>query len=160
MVFLLLLAGAALFVWETCRTLPPVVATHFGASGAANGFMPRSFYLRFMLAFVVLLPLSLTAGLGRILRMPNARINLPERDYWLAAERRAETVEVLVQYLRVFSVVLVAFLCYVHWQVVRANQLAPPALDNARFSAGLGAFLLALVVWIVALRRRFRVPAR
>jgi hypothetical protein len=47
----------------------------------------------------------------------------------------------------------------VHWEVVRANQSLPPMLDNGRFMLGLGLFMAALIVWIVSLRRQFRVPA-
>ena len=47
--FYLVMALAALFVIRTGGTLPDVVATHFGPSGAANGYMPRTFYVRFML---------------------------------------------------------------------------------------------------------------
>ena len=53
---------------------------------------------------------------------------------------------------------LAAFLCYVHWRVVQANRLAPPALDNTRFAYGLAFFMVALTTWIVALRRTFRPP--
>ena len=154
--FLLLLGVAALFVRQTSRDLPPLVATHFGAGGAANGFMSREFYLRFMLAFVVLLPWLVNFAFERILRSPNARINLPNRDHWLADGQREQTIEFLLRHMKFFGVMLAAFLCVVHALVVSANSVLPPALDNVRFGAGLGAYLLTLVVWIVALRRRFR----
>ena len=158
MVFFLVLAGAALFVTQTGQTLPDIVATHFGASGAANGFMTRSFYVRFMLVFVVLLPLSLSFLINRVLRLPNTRVNIPNREYWLAPERRAGTVELLRRHMRFFGVLLVAFLCYVHWLVVQANRVAPPTLDSSRFTGGLAAFMVALISWIVVLRRNFRRP--
>lgn len=158
--FLLSLAVAALFVWQTSRGLPPVVATHFGAGGEANGFMSRNFYLRFMLAFVVLLPWLVNFAFERILASPNARINLPNRDHWLADGQRQQTIEFLLRHMRFFGVMLAAFLCVVHWLVVSANTVSPPVLDNVRFGAGLGAYLLVLVVWIVVLRRRFRRPPR
>jgi hypothetical protein len=37
--FVLLIAGTAAFVWLTALSLPDVVASHFGASVQANGFM-------------------------------------------------------------------------------------------------------------------------
>ena len=154
--FVLLLALAALFVWQTSRNLPPLVATHFAARGEANGFMSREFYLRFMLAFVVLLPWLVNFAFERILRSPSARLNLPNRAHWLADEQRTQTLEFLLRHMKFFSVMLAAFLCVVHGLVVSANTVSPPALDNVRFGASLGAYLLTLVVWIAALRRRFR----
>ena len=87
-VFLVVLGGAAAFVWLTARGLPDVVASHFGASGAANGFMPRAAYLRFMLALVVVPPAAVVVLPALLLNRSNARINLPHREYWLAPDRR------------------------------------------------------------------------
>ena len=152
------LALAALFVWRTSERLPAVVATHFGPAGEPNGYMAHSFYLRFMLAFVVLLPWLVNFALERILSSPNARINLPNREHWLSEAQRSHTIEFLLLHMRYFGLLLAAFLCGVHWLVVNANAMVPPALDNTRFGMYLGAYLLALIVWIIALRRRFRRP--
>jgi hypothetical protein len=152
--------AAAAFVAVTSRGLPIVVASHFGSDGAANGYMPHAFYVRFTLAFVVLLPLLLNLIAGAVARLPARLVNIPHRNYWLAPEHRGQAVDMLRGQMRLFAAMLVVFLCYVHWLVVRANQSMPPMLDNRRFIAGMGAFMFALVVWIVALRRKFRPTER
>jgi len=152
------LALAALFVWRTSERLPAVVATHFGPTGEPNGYMTHSLYLRFMLAFVVLLPWLVNFALERILSSPNARINLPNSEHWLSDGQRSQTIDFLLLHMRYFGLLLVVFLCGVHWLVVSANAVVPPALDNTRFGVFLGAYLLAVIVWIIALRRRFRRP--
>jgi len=157
-VLLLPLALAALYVWASSRALPAVVATHFGAGGAANGYMKHDAYVRFMLAFVVLLPWLVNFAMERMLAAPGARINLPHRDHWLSEAQRAPTIDYLLRHMRWFGLLLVAFLCAMHSLVVRANAAVPPALDSTRFGIALGAYLLATVLWIVALRRRFRRP--
>ncbi len=157
-VFLGVLALAALFLWQTSRALPEVVATHFGPGGEANGYMPHTLYVRFMLGFVVLLPWLVNLAMERILASPRASINLPNRDLWLSESQRATTVAYLLRHMRYFGMMLTVFLCCVHLLVVKANAVAPPALDNMRFSIALGAYLLVIVIWIVALRRRFRRP--
>jgi len=154
----LLIAGAALFVWRTSAGLPPVVASHFGPGGAANGFMTRPFYLGFMLVLVALLPATLILALGRALRSPRARLNLPNADYWQAEGRRDAAVGAMLRYMEWFWALLIVFLCYVHWLVVRANAVTPPVLDGTRLGGALTFFLAALVVWIVLLRRNFRRP--
>jgi len=158
LLFYLSIAAAAWFVIRTGNALPDVIATHFGASGEANGLMSRAFFVRFMLIFVVVFPLGLNFLIGRLLKLPNSRINIPHREYWLAPERRADTVVRLQRHMQFFGVMLAAFLCYVHWQVVQANARTPPVLDNVRFSTGLATFMAALVTWIVILRRDFRPP--
>ena len=94
-----------------------------------------------MLAFAVALPLLLNFAMSRLLRIPNARINMPNRDYWLAPERRDSTIDLLLQFMNVFAALLVIFLCYVHWCVVRANLARPPALHNTWFLSGFGVFM-------------------
>lgn len=155
-VFLVLLIGAAAFIWFTSLGLPPRVASHFGAAGLANGFMPRTFYVRFMLGFVVVLPTVLVFLPAAGLRSPRARINLPNRDYWLAPARRAATLGVLRARLAYVGCLLVVFLSYVHWLVVRANALTPPHLSMPWFIGGLAAFATATVAWALVLIRHFR----
>ena len=154
--FLVLVACAVVFVWFTSRFLPEVVASHFGASGAANGFMPRTFYVRFMLVFVAALPLFVVFLTTATLNSPNVRINLPHREYWLAPEQRAETIEYLRQHMARFGTMLVVFLCSVHWLVVRANAVVPPTLSSSWFIGGLVVFLVSALVWTRVLLVRFR----
>jgi len=154
--FLLVVAGALAFVWLTSLGLPPLVASHFGASGLANGFMPRSVYVPFMLGFVIGLPALLVVVTSLSMGHAKARINLPNRDYWLAPERRAQTIAVLRTGVMGFGVLLVVFLCYAHWLVVRANQSAPARLAESWFIGGLVVFVVATLAGVWLLIGRFR----
>lgn len=151
-----LVAGAAAFVGLTSLSLPDVVASHFAADGTANGSMSRGAYVGVMLAVVIGLPTLLTVvsyfGLGA----PGARINLPNRDYWLAPERRAQTLSYLRAQLARFSTVLLVFLCYVHWLVVQANGTRPPHLSAPWINVGLVGFAVFAIVWTRLIVRRFR----
>jgi hypothetical protein len=155
---LFLLPG--LFVWLTSDRLPSLVASHFAVGGVANGFMQRSTYVVFMIAVTVLVP-SLIALSGRLVHvLPIDLINLPNRDHWLAPERRAATLASLSARPVAFAALLAAFLCFVHWRVVRANLLQPPRLDETPFIAGLVLFAIATAVWLALLFLRFRRPSR
>jgi hypothetical protein len=55
-------------------------------------------------------------------------------------------------------VLIEAMIAGVHWLVLEANGASPPRLATAPFAALLVAFLALVVVWIVALFRRFRRP--
>lgn len=154
--FAFLVACAAVFVWVTSEQLPLLVASHFDGAGQPNGFMPRGGYRGLMLTLLIALPSLLIALTWWSLGASRARINLPNRDYWLAPERRAATVAYLRTGLLWFGVLLLAFLCYVHWLVVLANGQQPPRLDNAWFIGGLVSFLAALLIWLKAFLGRFR----
>lgn len=154
--FAFLVGCAAVFVWVTSGQLPLLVASHFDGAGEANGFMPQRAYLALMLTLLVGLPSLLMALTWWSLGASRARINLPNRDYWLAPERRAATVAYLRTCLLWFGVLLLVFLCYVHWLVVLANGRQPPRLDNAWFVGGLVSFLAAMLVWLKAFFGHFR----
>ncbi len=118
--------------------------------------MPRAIYIFFMLAFVIGLPVLLVFATSFAIGHPSARINLPNRDYWLAPERRDETILVLRAGIMWFGTLLVAFLCYAHWLVVLANESQPAHLDESWFVGGLAVFVVATLVWLTVLLGRFR----
>ena len=82
----------AAFIVATTGQLPERVASHFGAGNLPNGWMTHDGYLAFMLAFVVLLPAIVVAGVGVVPLLSPRRINIPHRDYWLAPKRHAATL--------------------------------------------------------------------
>ena len=157
--FLVFVAAVAVYVWSTSGALPQVAASHFNASGQANGFMPRALYRDFMVGLVLVLPLLVVFLPNAFMRRASALINLPNRDYWLAPERREQTIESLCRGSFGFGYLLVGFLGYVHWLVVRSNQSAPPRLASEWFVGGLIVFIGCVVLWAFSyLRPFFRVP--
>jgi len=150
----LLLAIA--FVFATGRSLPPLVASHFIARGAANGYMPHDTYLRFTTALLVGLPLFIAFISGFTSILPARLINLPNREYWLAPERQADTLSYLRRQGARFAVILAIFLCFVHWLVVQANAHSPPLFPESLFFIGTAAFLGALVIWLGRFILHFR----
>jgi hypothetical protein len=153
---MLLVVCASTFIWLTSLRLPAVVASHFGASGFANGFMPRDSYISFMLAFAIGLPVLIVVASRLRFDKPGARINLPNRDYWLAPERREQTVSFLREHVLRLGATLVAFLCYVHWLVVRANEAQAAHISIPWLWSGVAAFVVATLVWLKVLMGRFR----
>jgi uncharacterized membrane protein len=158
-VLLLVLVVAAGFIWLTSGDLPPVVASHFGSGGAANGFMGKGTYTAFMLAMVVAVP-ALIGFSGQLVRVvPIQLVNLPNKQYWLAPQRRAATLESVSSIGVPFALALVVFLSFVHWLVVQANAVQPAKLSEGSLFVGLAVLGVAMVLWLVVFFRRFgRVP--
>jgi hypothetical protein len=154
--FLLLAAAAVAFIWIAGRELPPLVGAHFGTGGIATGFVPRQRYLIVATIGCVLLPLIIVFPISIALRNPQAVINLPNRDYWLAPERRPATVDFIRRQMMRFGTAMLVFVCYVHWLVIQANERSPPRLAGSAFVSAVAIFIGFVIVWIALHYTRFR----
>ena len=155
----LLVTGAALvYVWLSSDALPDVVASHFRGDGTANGYMLRASYLRFTVILLAAVTVLFAILPGLIVSSPGRPLRVPNADYWLAPQRRAETVAYLREHFGRLSPLLVGFLCAVHALVVRANESVPPRLPARWFYGAIALLMLALGLWMRAFMVRFRRP--
>ena len=154
LVLALLTAGYMVFVAASAAQLPERVAIHFGPGGKPNGWADRhQAALFFELLTIVPVVFLFLALLMRIL--PAGAFNLPHRDYWLAPERRAQTVAAISNQLMWMGCLMVLFLVGVNWLTVEANRLTPPRLLMQPFLVLVAAFLAVTAVWITMFVRRF-----
>ena len=151
----LLVLGPAI-IWATTGTLPDRVATHFGHDGLANGWMTRDGYRSFMLALGTLVPVFVVVMAGLAPRFANRAMKVPNPGYWLAPERRAETMARMLSHACWLGSAMLVFFTGMHLLLLRANATAPPRLPETAFVAMIVALLIVLVVWALALRARFR----
>ena len=151
--WLCLVAG---FILVTGTQLPATVASHFGASGQADAFMPRAAYLLVMGIAGAALPGIIVIVQRRIMRKRPQQVNLPNRDYWLAPQRREATVQAVTRHMMLFGLGLSLLMAFAHWEVVQANLREPPRLASGRFVAAIGVFIAATAWWVYRLYARFR----
>ncbi len=155
----LLLAGVpttAAVIAATSGTLPADVATHFGARGAANGWMPRDAYVAMMSGLALVLPLALWGGIAWTPRRWPGLVNLPMRDYWLAPPRREATLRVLSRFACALALLTAGFLLGLHFAIVQANAAVPARLPGPAFALLMATFGAGIVALVIALSWRFR----
>jgi uncharacterized membrane protein len=157
LVFFALLALAVVFIDLTAADLPPRVAAHFDAAGQPNSFLSRSNYRVFMLLLAAGVPAALVAIMTAAYSLA-ADFRIPNRDYWLAPQRRGRTRAFLIAHGVWFGAMLVMMMCCVHWLVWKANQQQPAHLSNQALAAGSLFLLLCVGAWIGALLFAFRRP--
>ncbi len=156
--FALLYIGFLLYVDQTASLLPERVATHFGIDGQADGWMSRSGYANFIRIFGLALPVF-TVAVGFLTRfLPSWMINIPNRDYWLAPEHRAETYNSVLGFCLWLACMEAGLVGAMHYQTIVANRSIPARLPTSGLVIVLGMFVAGLGLWIVALVRRFRRP--
>ena len=156
--FICLAAFAIVFVVYTGSYLPDIVATHFGVDGEANGWMTRGGYLLFMLSFMLGVSSFVSLVVGMLPRKFPQWTNVPNRQYWLAAERCEESLNFLSAHGKRLGCLILMMMLGMHYTVLIANHLRPPTLPASTFSSIIIGFALALVWWIVRLYRRFAKP--
>jgi uncharacterized membrane protein len=156
-IFALLLLFAIGYVARTVPSLPPLVASHFNGAGYPTAYMTRAFYAKFTLAFGVGLPVAMVA-LCSLVYSRAKDVKLPNRDYWLAPERIAQTRATLVSFGAWLGSLMVVMVCYAHWLVLVAHRSVPPHFSNRLILGGLLAFSVITGGLLVALLRAFRLP--
>jgi uncharacterized membrane protein len=138
--------------------LPDRMASHFSASGAPNGWMTKSQFLA-IYALALLPALVVEFWVGRsVAKTPEARINLPNKEYWLAPERRADTFAYFENFFAWYGCALLLLVVFVMGLAMRANLNPPPRLPTGPTITALVAFVLFNVGAIVAALRRFSTP--
>ena len=133
--------------------LPEQMASHFNAAGEPDDWTGKQAFFFLMWGMYLLITL-IFAAMGPLLsRIPESMVNLPNRGYWFAPERKAETVRVLSEYmLWMGSATLVLFLAIMHI-TVEANIGVDPGIGPPWLI--IGSYLGFTVLWCIAFFLRF-----
>jgi uncharacterized membrane protein len=138
--------------------LPDRVASHFGASGTPNGWMSKP---AFFAMYAVIIGLAAFVGFyapRSIARKPRARINLPNKEYWLAPERREETFAFCARYFAWYGCALLLILVLAMGLAIQANFSSPPRLPTRPILAVIAGFVVFNLLWVIRMLRYFSNP--
>jgi hypothetical protein len=98
-------------------------------------------------------------GLPKLLRrLPVSMINLPNKEYWLAPARAQESLRDFENRFNLFGLAVIAFQTAVLQLVYQANLNPQPRLPTASFVSLMGAFFVALIIFLIGIFRRFGKP--
>jgi uncharacterized membrane protein len=138
--------------------IPDRMAVHFNAGGIADGWGPKlQFFETFGLIFSMIA--LLFWGLPQLLRrVPDSMMNLPNKDYWLAPERRQQTLDRIMGQLLGFGAMTLLLLDAVFYFCLRANLGDRPTLSADWMWGLLTLFITCNIIWIVSLLKSFRLP--
>ena len=131
--------------------MPDTVASHFDRRGIPNGWMSKqmffTIYLGIMAFMIVIFHL--------IPKFPKQLTNIPNRDYWLAPERREETVRYIDNVAPRLGIATMLLFIYVFQYAMEANLMPEPVLSgNVGWAIIL--FIIFIVIWMFKFLRRFR----
>lgn len=155
LVFVLLALYAAVHFSSLYSQLPGVVASHFNGRGGANGWQTKEAFFTVFVGVTVLCVLFGFGVASLIGAMPMRLINLPNKQYWLAPERRDETLEWLKAYFGWFACALYVLMIVVYDYAAQSNLHPghPPSVAHLVYT--LVGFLAFVIVWLVRMFARF-----
>ena len=154
LVLALILVGLGLQIayWPQ---LPARMATHFGKDGNPNDWMSKSIATALNCALVLVIP-TLFVAIGSLLRsLPMSVINIPNREYWFAPERREQSLQWISMAMSWFAVAIAGLIVAINHITFRANR-DDESLNTTAFITALGLFLGATVWLVVTISLRFR----
>lgn len=162
---LLLLATIAITViWVATAiavygALPPVLATHFGPSGAADHFADKSAGSWFTITIIGAGTTALTLSLAQLTHRKPELYNIPGKIELLSlpAERQSPFLEEMAVWMTLMSlgmVVLFAGIQYDMWRVAVSSQRGLSVVSFAAMALSLGGLAVGTPFWLISFRKR------
>lgn len=138
-------------------SLPETMATHFDGAGNPDRWMTKPFFFIFegVLLFLMIGIFSLIPSLTN--RIPTKWINLPNKDYWFADERKEETIIKLKNYNDLISIAILILFIVVNHFVFEANINKQPLPTTTMWIILLSTFGF-VTVWLILFLLQFRRP--
>ena len=138
--------------------LPEKVAIHFGKAGFPDSWASNEANLAISVSLFVLL-VVLFIIIPLVLKIfPVRFISLPNKEYWLAEERKKTTIEQMSNFLNLFGTALMFFFLILGYLGFEANMRNPVVLNENTIWSVTGCFLIFTIIWLFIFYRRFRMP--
>ena len=136
--------------------LPEVIVSHFNAAGIANGWQPKGAFFGIYGGVIILIVLIFSASALFMDRIPDSLINLPNKEYWFAPERRDETFNFINEQMLMYGNATLVFILLAFQLAIQANLSSQKQLPSAIMLPLLGGYILFSVVWTVRFVLKFR----
>ena len=137
--------------------MPAVVASHFDGLGAANGWSSKEVFFGLYLAILLMLFAVFGWMPKWIESRPGRSMKIPNREYWLAPERRAETWA-FFQRQMMFMGNLHLLLAIFAIQLAIFANFDRPARIHPAIGWALAVYFIVFVAWLIHFFRHFRKP--
>jgi uncharacterized membrane protein len=133
--------------------LPDRIALRYTAAGQADEWIGKKSFLALYLGaagFIALVAPCLGLGLSRL---PDSLINIPNKEYWLAPQRRRQAFDLIAQFLCWLAAATLALVLDLCNQLIQAQLGGTAALDHPVSSITL--YLGFSAVWLYLLLQQF-----
>ncbi len=147
-VIILLVLLAALQSVHYAPLLPDPMPTHFGDAGQPDESTPKTQYLLINFAAILGMAILFLVLPRAIRKIPNDWINMPRKDYWLAPEKRTETMNALQRQMEWLGAATIALLIGITQLTILAALSSGP-LDSQALLLLFILYGLYAAIWTV-----------
>lgn len=138
--------------------LPATVASHFDAHGNVNGWQSKTVFYGFLVGTILLMAF-IGFALPRLMnRIPIQFVNLPNKNYWLAPERREASMEFLAAQFGWMACALLPVILFAFNYAIQCNLHPHGPSDSSAITYPLFALLFFMLLWTVRIFNRFGPP--
>ena len=149
-ILLLFIAIGIGFQFFYYANMPDLVAIHYSLGGLPDNWASKEWNLGFRIILILFLNGMFLLMPVFFKSLPTNLINLPNKDYWLAEERKASTVKKIVHWFDSMMVLTNIFLIVVFHLDFNANTSTTIQLNEMVFLTALGVYLAAISPQLLA----------
>lgn len=150
-----LLAFQALYYYPQ---LPDTMSSHFNGAGAPNGFQSKAGFFLLFTVMMGAVGLVMAFGVPALVASRPEITNLPNKEHWLAPERRPATLAFLTGHFTWFGCAILLLGNVILNMVVEFHIRHQAAFPSAQFTAVLAVFLAFVALWMLRLYSRLGRP--
>lgn len=143
-------------IWLAAGRLPERIATHFNATGQADGWMSRDAHILSFIALGLGMSAFIIALCFAIRWFPAAKLNVPNKAFWQKPANRPAALSFLFFHAFWLGTLALVFLAAVNYFVVAANQSSASTLATRGLQITSGFFIAGVIAWSFLLVRFFQ----
>ena len=129
--------------------LPDQVASHFDGAGQADGWSSKPAFFATNLGITLTMAAMFLSIAWIMKKVPDSAINVPNRAYWLAAERRGATIDYVRSQMESLGAATIGFMVGLFQLSIEANLGATGGMPSTGMWLLFGGYGAFFVVWIV-----------
>ena len=134
--------------------LPQRIALHYGAGGRPDSWGDKTVHFWIFVGTYLAMALMFEGIIRLMAKLPYAFFNLPNKDYWLAPQRRDQTLRRLSSHITWGGVATMGFLIATAHASIQVNLGRTETLGPT-FTAALTAYLMGIGIWALFLFLQF-----
>ena len=157
-IFLLLMGVCVLQILYYAPHMPERMASHFNSAGDPNGWSTRTVFFVLYGAMLNILFLAFRVLPSLFPRFSDNIINLPNKAYWLAPERRAATFFLIKERMVFLGNGVLIFFIATFQLVLMANLTDTRRMNAEVIWLVLACLLMFTMAWTFTFIRLFRMP--